>query len=103
MNIIEGKLSLNGSEKVAIINGRFNHIITDRLVEGAQDAFKRHGGNEEHLDLILVPGAFEVPFALEKALSSVKVYKILCICSGTRKFGCRQLMTTSIEGGERDG
>ena len=45
MKIIEGNLSLDGSEKVAIINGRFNHIITDRLVEGAKDTFIRHGGN----------------------------------------------------------
>ena len=63
MNIIEGNLKLTGNEKIAVINGRFNHIITDRLVEGAQDAFKRHGGNEDNLDLILVPGAFEIPFA----------------------------------------
>ena len=66
MNIIEGNLSLNGKEKVAIINSRFNHIITDRLVEGARDAFVRHGGNEKNLDLILVPGAFEIPMALDK-------------------------------------
>ncbi len=79
MNIIEGNLRLDGNEKVAIINGRFNHIITDRLVEGAQDAFKRHGGNEENLDLILVPGAFEIPFALEKALASGKYDAICCV------------------------
>ena len=48
MNIVEGKLRLKGDEKIAIINGRFNHIITDRLVEGAKDAFRRHGGNEEN-------------------------------------------------------
>ena len=79
MKIIEGKLRLNGNEKIAVINGRFNHIITDRLVEGAQDAFKRHGGNEENLDLILVPGAFEIPFALEKALSSGKYDAVCCV------------------------
>ncbi|MCK5111085.1 MAG: 6,7-dimethyl-8-ribityllumazine synthase [Arcobacteraceae bacterium] len=79
MNIIEGHLRLNGSEKIAIINGRFNHIITDRLVEGAQDAFKRHGGNVENLDLILVPGAFEIPFALKKALESGKYDAICCV------------------------
>lgn len=79
MNIIEGKLTLNGSEKVAIINGRFNHIITDRLVEGAKDAFIRHGGTDENLDLILVPGAFEIPFALEKALASGKYDAICCV------------------------
>ena len=79
MNIIEGKLSLNGTEKIAIINGRFNHIITDRLVEGAKDAFLRHGGNDENLDLILVPGAFEIPFALEKALSCGKYDAVCCV------------------------
>jgi 6,7-dimethyl-8-ribityllumazine synthase len=79
MNIIEGQLRLNGDEKIAIINGRFNHIITDRLVEGAQDAFKRHGGNDDNLDLILVPGAFEIPFALKKALDSKKYDAICCV------------------------
>jgi len=79
MNIIEGKMRLDGSEKVAIINGRFNHIITDRLVEGAKDVFVRHGGNEENLDLILVPGAFEIPFALTKALESGKYDAICCV------------------------
>ena len=76
MNIIEGHMRLNGNEKIAIINGRFNHIITDRLVEGAKDAFLRHGGNEENLDLLLVPGAFEIPFALDKVL-------VICCCPTT--------------------
>jgi len=79
MNIIEGQLRLNGNEKIAIINGRFNHIITDRLVEGAKDSFKRHGGNEDNLDLILVPGAFEIPFALKKALDSKKYDAVCCV------------------------
>jgi len=79
MKIIEGKLRLNGNEKIAVINGRFNHIITDRLVEGAKDAFIRHGGNEENLELILVPGAFEIPFALEKALSTGKYDAVCCL------------------------
>ena len=79
MNIIEGQLSLEGSEKIAIINGRFNHIITDRLIEGAKDSFLRHGGNEKNLDLILVPGAFEIPFALERVLKSNKYDGVCCI------------------------
>jgi len=79
MNIIEGQMRLKGNEKIAIINGRFNHIITDRLVEGAQDAFKRHGGNKDNLDLILVPGAFEIPFALKKALASGKYDAVCCV------------------------
>ncbi len=79
MKIIEGKLSLGGSEKVAIINARFNHIVTDRLVEGARDSFLRHGGDDKNLDLILVPGAFEIPFVLQKALESGKYDGICCV------------------------
>jgi 6,7-dimethyl-8-ribityllumazine synthase len=79
MNIIEGHMALKGTEKIAIINGRFNHIITDRLVEGAKDAFLRHGGNQDNLDLILVPGAFEIPFALKKALKSGKYDAVCCV------------------------
>lgn len=79
MKIIEGKLNLNGNEKVAIINSRFNHIITDRLVEGAKDSFVRHGGNLENLSLILVPGAFEIPLALKQALESNKFDAICCL------------------------
>ncbi len=79
MNIIEGKLRLTGSERVAIIASRFNHIITDRLVEGARDAFLRHGGKEENLDLILVPGAFELPFALDKVLAGGKYDGVCCL------------------------
>ncbi|MCI6565595.1 6,7-dimethyl-8-ribityllumazine synthase [Campylobacter sp.] len=79
MKTIEGKLALSGKERVLIINARFNHIITDRLVEGAKDAFIRHGGDEKNLSLLLVPGAFEIPLALEKALSSGKFDAVCCV------------------------
>ena len=77
MNILEGQIVLEGSEKIAIISSRFNHIITDRLVEGAKDRFLRHGGKEENLDLILVPGAYEIPFVLDRLLASKK-YQGIC-------------------------
>ncbi len=79
MNIIEGKLQLDKKSKIAIINSRFNHIITDRLTEGAKDAFLRHGGDESNLDLVLVPGAFEVPFALDRVLASGKYDGVCCL------------------------
>ncbi len=79
MNIVEGNLSVDNSKRVAIINARFNHFITDRLVEGAKDAYNRHGGDDSKLDLILVPGAFEVPFALERALASGKYDAVCCL------------------------
>ncbi|QCT93838.1 6,7-dimethyl-8-ribityllumazine synthase [Caminibacter mediatlanticus TB-2] len=79
MKVIEGTLQLEGNEKVAIIASRFNHLITDRLIEGAKDAFLRNGGKEENLDLILVPGAFEIPFALKRALKKDFYDGIVCI------------------------
>ena len=79
MNLIEGNLQVDTSKKVAIINARFNHFITDRLVEGAKDAYVRHGGDANALDLILVPGAFELPFALDRALASGKYDAVCCL------------------------
>lgn len=79
MNILEGDLKLSGDEKVAIISSRFNHLITDRLVEGAKDSFIRHGGNEKYLSLVLVPGAYEIPFALNKLLKQNKYDGICCV------------------------
>lgn len=67
-NIIEGKLLLQGDERVAILCSRFNHIITDRLIEGARDSFLRHGGSEKLLDIVLAPGAWELPFVLDRLL-----------------------------------
>ncbi len=70
MRIIEGNIALEGNERIAILCSRFNSMVTDKLVEGARDCFLRHGGLDENLALIKVPGAFELPFMLEKILAS---------------------------------
>lgn len=77
MNLIEGKLRLNGNKKIAIVSTRWNHFIVDRLVEGAKDAFARHGGEEADLTHVLAPGAFELPMVVEKLLASGK-YDAVC-------------------------
>lgn len=77
MQVIEGRLQVESGKKVAIVSTRWNHLITDRLVEGAKDAYLRHGGAEEDLTLVLVPGAFELPMAIERLLSSGK-YEAVC-------------------------
>lgn len=79
MQVFEGNLALMGDEKIAIISSRFNHFITDKLVEGARDCFLRHGGRDEHLAHILVPGAFEIPFALEKVLAQGDFDGVCCL------------------------
>lgn len=70
MKILQGHLTLEGTEKIAILASRFNHIITDRLIEGAKDCFLRQGGREEHLSIVLAPGAYEIPFVLQRLLQN---------------------------------
>jgi len=77
MNLIEGQLKVNGGKKVAIVSTRWNHFIVDRLVEGAEDAFKRHGGKDSELTHVLAPGAFELPMVVERLLASGK-YDAVC-------------------------
>lgn len=67
MKILEGRLNGEGL-KIGIVASRFNHFITDRLVDGALDALTRLGVKQDDVILIKVPGAFEVPlFARELA------------------------------------
>lgn len=68
MRTYEGALQTIPDKKIVMVAARFNHLITDRLVEGAKDAFLRHGGRESDLELVLVPGAFELPMAVERLL-----------------------------------
>jgi 6,7-dimethyl-8-ribityllumazine synthase len=66
----EGNLSATGL-KFAIVVARFNSFITDRLLAGAEDALKRSGAKPEDVEIVKVPGAWELPLAA-KALSGSK-------------------------------
>jgi len=77
MSLIEGKLKVINGKKIAIVSTRWNHFIVDRLVEGSKDAFARHGGNDEDLDHVLIPGAFELPMIIDRLLASGK-YDAIC-------------------------
>ncbi|RUM64875.1 MAG: 6,7-dimethyl-8-ribityllumazine synthase [Sulfurimonas sp.] len=77
MTLIEGKLKVINGKNIAIVSTRWNHFIVDRLVEGAKDAFDRHGGHENDLTHVLVPGAFELPMIVDQLLSSGK-YDAIC-------------------------
>lgn len=79
MKTIEGKLQVQTGKKVAIIAARFNHLITDRLIEGAKDAYIRHGGNESDLELVLVPGAYELPLGLDRVLATGRYEAACCL------------------------
>ncbi|MBN1946100.1 MAG: 6,7-dimethyl-8-ribityllumazine synthase [Bradymonadales bacterium] len=76
--VIEGNL-LGTGKRFAIIAGRFNHFITDRLVEGALDTLVRHGVQDQDITLIRVPGSFEVPMAADRAARSGRYQAIICL------------------------
>lgn len=69
---LEGNLNASG-KKFAIVAGRFNELITSKLLGGAIDCIKRHGGDVEEMDVAWVPGAFEVPLVAQK-LAATKKY-----------------------------
>jgi len=67
--IYEGKLDAKGL-KFAIVASRFNDFITNHMVEGALDVLRRHNSSESDVDVIRVPGSFEIPFAVKAAAIS---------------------------------
>ncbi len=75
---IEGKLDATGL-KFAIVVGRFNSFIGERLLEGAIDALVRHGAADADLTVARVPGAFEIPLAAQKLAGSGKYDAIICL------------------------
>ncbi len=68
---VEGGFDAKGL-KAALVASRFNDFIVARLIEGAVDAFVRHGALEEDITLVRVPGAFEIPQVLRKVVKSGK-------------------------------
>lgn len=65
---VDGDLSARGM-RFGIILGRFNSFIGERLLEGAVDAVVRHGGSESDIEVVRVPGAYEMPLAAKKMVT----------------------------------
>jgi 6,7-dimethyl-8-ribityllumazine synthase len=77
-NVVDGTKDARGL-KIGIIVSRFNHFVTEKLLDGAIDAFKSHGGAEEDLTIVRVPGAFEIPLVLERMASGGKYDALVCL------------------------
>lgn len=78
MKTYEGKL-IAREYSFAIIVSRFNEFISGHLLSGAIDCLNRHEAKEDAVDLIWVPGAFEIPLAAMKAASSKRYDAVICL------------------------
>ncbi|MCX6008544.1 MAG: 6,7-dimethyl-8-ribityllumazine synthase [Chloroflexi bacterium] len=74
----EGML-LGKGLKFGVVVSRFNEIITARLLDGAKDAFLRHGVSEQDIDVAWTPGALEIPLVAKRLVESGKYNAIICL------------------------
>ena len=78
VNILEGQL-IAQNEKVAIVVSRFNEFITGKLLAGCIDTLKRHAIKEENIDVVWVPGAFEIPLIAKKLAKNPKYAGVIAL------------------------
>lgn len=78
MKTIEGFL-ISENQKYAIIVGRFNEFIGSKLLGGAIDTFIRHGVKKEDIEIVWVPGAFEMPLIAKKLAKTNKYDAVVCL------------------------
>ncbi|MCU9595568.1 6,7-dimethyl-8-ribityllumazine synthase [Caldibacillus thermolactis] len=76
--VYEGNLIGTGL-KLAIVVSRFNEFINGRLLTGAEDALKRHGVEDENIEIYWVPGAFEIPLTAQKLAESKKFDAVITL------------------------
>ncbi len=76
--IIEGKLDASGF-RFGIVVSRFNSFISERLVEGALDALMRHGAKADSVQIVRVPGAYEIPMTAKKMVEAARYDAVICL------------------------
>ncbi len=77
-SVLEGVLDAKGL-KFAIVCARFNDFFVSKLLSGAVDAIVRHGGSAADITVLYVPGSYEIPFAVKKALELKKFDAVLAL------------------------
>ncbi len=75
---IEGELTAK-NKRFALIVSRFNELIGSKLLDGAMDCLKRHDASDDSIDIIWVPGAFEIPLTAKKVAETGSYDAVICI------------------------
>jgi len=76
--VFEGRLIGEGL-RFALVVARFNAFITEKLLEGARDALRRHGVADEDVDVAWVPGSFEIPLVAQRLAESGRYSAVICL------------------------
>lgn len=75
---IEGQLTVRGA-RIALLVSRFNSFVVESLLDGAVDTLKRHGAEERDLQIVRVPGAYEMPIAAKRLAASQRFEAIIAL------------------------
>lgn len=76
--VLEGTFTA-ADVRLAIVVGRFNELVTRSLLDGALDALRRHGVDEDAVDVAWCPGAFEIPLVAQKLAASGRYDAVVCL------------------------
>ena len=76
--VIQGALDAHG-KRFAIVVSRFNDFVTDRLLEGALESLKENGADENSIDVVRVPGAFEISLAARQLAAAGRYDALICL------------------------
>ena len=76
--VLKGQLDAKG-RTFGIVVSRFNDLVTTRLLDGALDCIKRHGGDDDNIEVAWVPGAFELPIAAQKLAATGRLDVVMCL------------------------
>jgi len=76
--VIRGKMDATGM-RFGLVVSQFNSLVTERLQAGAVDALCRHGVQDNEIDVVLVPGAFDIPLFAKKMAASGRYHALICL------------------------
>lgn len=76
--VLQGQMTASG-KKFGLVVSRFNEFITSKLLDGALDALLRHGADEDKIEIVWVPGAFEIPVVSQKMADTKKYDAVICL------------------------
>jgi 6,7-dimethyl-8-ribityllumazine synthase len=76
---IEGDFTAGSGARYALLASRFNSFIVDHLVQGALDALRRHGVADDHVEIVRVPGAFELPLAAQRLAAGGRYQAVVAL------------------------